>query len=440
MESIWAKNGSRQNFETLSGDKKVDVLIIGGGIAGILCLYMLKNKGVDCALVECDKICSGITKSTTAKITLQHGLIYSDIEKRYGIEKAEMYASVQSRALEKFKGLAKNHPCDFEDRASYVYSLKDREKLEREVEVMRRLHLGAELQENLNLPFPTVGAVMLSGQAQFHPLKFLYSISQELPIYENTKVLRLTKNGALTNRGNITAEKIIVATHFPIFNKHGSYFLKMYQHRSYVLALKDAPLVEGMYVDENEKGMSFRDYDGKLLIGGGSHRTGKQGGGFEELECFAKKHYTGSKIVGRWATQDCMTLDGIPYIGRYSNNTPQLFVATGFNKWGMTSAMAGAMILSDMVMGIENSCASIFSPSRSVFYPQLIINWIESIKGLITPFAPRCPHLGCALKYNKQEHTWDCPCHGSRFSESGELIDNPAIDDLKGVYKGKKKN
>ena len=223
--------------------------------------------------------------------------------------------------------------------------------------------------------------------------------------------------------------KIIVTTHFPILNKHGSYFLKLYQHRSYVLALKGAQHLDGMYVDEDKKGLSFRTYGDLLLLGGGSHRTGKKGGNWHELEEFARKYYPSARVVSKWATQDCMSLDGVPYIGQYSKNTPDLYVATGFNKWGMSSSMVSAMILSDLVQGKPNEYAQVFSPSRSILRPQLAINALESTVGLLTPTAPRCPHLGCALKYNKAEHSWDCPCHGSRFSESGELINNPATDD-----------
>ena len=203
----------------------------------------------------------------------------------------------------------------------------------------------------------------------------------------------------------------------------------MYQHRSYVIALKNAASIKDMYVDENQKGLSFRNYEKLLLIGGGSHRTGSKGGNWAELERVAKKCYPESEEVTRWATQDCMTLDGIPYIGRSSNSTNDLYVATGFNKWGMTSSMVSAMILSDMMIGRKNKYEEVYCPSRTIFHPQLAINMVESVKGLLTPTVPRCPHLGCALKYNKLEHSWDCPCHGSRFTEKGKLINNPATDD-----------
>ena len=189
--------------------------------------------------------------------------------------------------------------------------------------------------------------------------------------------------------------------------------------------------MDGMYVDEANTGLSFRSYGDLLLLGGGGHRTGKKGGCWQELEDFVKKHYKNAEIVGKWATQDCMTLDDIPYIGQYSKSTPDVFVATGFNKWGMTNAMVAADILCDLVRGKSNPYVTVFDPSRTVLHPQLVLNAFESTVGLLTPTAPRCPHLGCALKYNKAEHTWDCPCHGSRFTENGELIDNPATDDKK---------
>ena len=196
-----------------------------------------------------------------------------------------------------------------------------------------------------------------------------------------------------------------------------------------MLALENAPELKGIYVDEAEMGLSFRRCGEWLLLGGGSHRTGKKGGGWRELEAFARRYYPDAREVCRWATQDCMTLDGIPYIGSYAKHTPHLYVATGFNKWGMTSAMVAADLLADRVLGKANPFEKVFSPNRTILRPQLAVNAAESIVGLLTPTVPRCPHLGCALKYNPQEHTWDCPCHGSRFAEDGKLLNNPATDD-----------
>ncbi len=428
MDSIWTKTSSAPTFKSLNGDTKTDVLIIGGGISGILCSYMLRRAGVEHILVEASKICSGITKNTTAKITLQHGLIYDKMIKRFGMHTAKAYLSAQLDAMKEYENLCKSIDCDYEKSDSYVYSLNNKYKLEKEAAALSRLGCKAELTDTLSLPFSVAGAIKVENQAQFHPLKFLYSIASDLPIYENTKVTELRPECAVTNNGVIRANKIIVATHFPFINKHGAYFIKMYQHRSYVIALENAPNVNGMYVDESKNGMSFRSHNGLLLIGGGDHRTGKKGGGWAELEDFAKRHYPKAREVARWATQDCITLDSLPYIGLYSKSTPDFYVATGFNKWGMTSAMVAARLLCDAMQGKTNKYAHVFSPSRSILRPQLAANIAESLLGIITPTVPRCPHLGCALKYNKQEHTWDCPCHGSRFTEKGELIDGPSTD------------
>jgi len=414
----------------MSQDMQTDVLIIGGGMAGVLCAYQLQQAGVSYTLVEADTLCSGITKNTTAKITSQHGLIYGQLIRRFGVEGAQMYLRANEDALDTYRDLCADIACDFEEKDAFVYALNDREKIEKELSALEKLGYPAEFAETLPLPFPVAGAVKFPRQAQFNPLKFAAAIASGLNIFEHTRVRELTDRGAVTDHGTITAKKIIVATHFPFINKHGSYFLKLYQHRSYVLALEDAPNVQGMYVDEAQTGMSFRNYQNLLLIGGGDHRTGKRGGNWRELSDFAARHYPDAEEKYRWATQDCMTLDGVPYIGQYSSRTPNFYVATGFNKWGMTSSMVAARLLTDRIMGRENPNAKVFSPSRTILRPQLAVNAFEAAVNLLTPSQKRCPHLGCALKWNQQERSWDCPCHGSRFAENGALIDNPATGGL----------
>lgn len=433
INSIWCETARAPKFEALKTDSRTDVLIIGGGIAGILCAYMLEKAGVEYMLVEADRICQGITRNTTAKITAQHGLIYDKLLKKYGADTARMYLEANLAAVEKYRELCREIECDFENKDAFAYSADSPQKLENELRALEKLGYAAEYCRELPLPVPNVGAVKFRNQAQFHPLKFLYAIAEKLNIYEHTKVLAFERNAVITSGGRISAEKTIVATHFPLLNKHGSYFLKLYQSRSYVIALEAAQNVDGMYIDESGKGLSFRNYKDLLLLGGGGHRTGKNGGGWHALNEFAEKQYPAAKEVCRWATQDCMSLDGMPYIGQYSKNTPNLYAATGFNKWGMSSAMAAAMLLSDLVQGKENEYAEVFSPSRTILMPQLAVNAAEAVVNLITPTAPRCPHMGCALKYNKEEHSWDCPCHGSRFSEDGELLDNPATADKRGI-------
>ena len=432
MGSLWEQTWEKPNFPAQDGDLSTDVLIIGGGMAGILCAYRLHCAGVPYVLAEAETICGGITKNTTAKLTSQHGLIYDKLISRFGIDRAKQYLAANQAALQAYRTLCRDMDCGFEEKAAYVYALDDRRKLQREVNALEKLGVPAEFTDELPLPFPVAGAVKFPNQAQFHPLKFVSGLAKGLRVYEHTRVRELIGTTAVTNHGRIRAEKILVTTHFPFLNKHGSYFLKLYQHRSYVIALQGAPDVDGMYVDASRTGLSFRNCQNLLLLGGGGHRTGKKGGGWRELRDFARRHYPQAEEQYRWAAQDCMSLDGVPYIGPYSASTPDLYVAAGFNKWGMTSSMVSAMLLSDLVQGKNSPYGEVFSPSRSILRPQLAVNGFEAVSSLLTPTARRCPHLGCALKWNPVEHTWDCPCHGSRFTEDGKRLDGPATGDLKG--------
>jgi len=428
-KSVWTENVKLPEFESLSGDAKTDVLIIGGGLCGIMCAYYLEQAGVDYILVEGNKIVSGITKNTTAKITSQHGLIYAKLLKSGGKEKAQMYLAANQKALAEYEKLCQNIDCDFEKKDAYTYSMNDRAKIEEEVSAVDSLGFDADFVQITQLPFEIKGAIRFKNQAQFNPLKFIAKIAEGLKIYKDTFVRELTPTEVITNKGRIRAKKIIAATHFPFLNKHGSYFVKLYQHRSYVSAFDIAPNLNGMYVDEDKKGLSFRNYKNLLLVGGSGHRTGKQSGAWEDLSNFAREYYPDARQQYRWAAQDCMSLDGVPYIGQYSKNTPEMYVASGFNKWGITSSVVAAMILSDMVQEKKNDFAEVFSPQRSMLKPQLVANGVEATLNILTPTAKRCPHLGCALKWNKAEHTWDCPCHGSRFESDGTLIDNPSMGD-----------
>ena len=430
MLSLWESGAEMPSFPKLKGNIKTDVLIIGGGIAGILCGYKLKKAGVDCVIAESDLICRGVTAGTTAKITVQHGAVFDKLINEFGTENAGLYLKVNEKALCEYKELCRNIDCDFKEIDSYIYSLSDRKKIEKEVAALQKLGCNAEFREKTELPFEIAGAVKISGQAQFNPLKFLSEISQGLTIYENTAVKELKGLTAVCNGGEIRAKKIIVATHFPIINKHGSYFLKMYQKRSYVSAFLRAKPLEGMYRDESEDGFSLRSAGKFLIIGGPSKRTGKKNGGWEQIRSFADMYYPNTTEKYSWAAQDCITLDGVPYIGNYSANTLDLYVATGFNKWGMTSAMAAAEILTDLMTVKKNEFAEVFSPSRHILRKQLVLNAASAVGGLLYPTVRRCPHLGCALKWNKNERSWDCSCHGSRFSEKGKLLNTPATGNI----------
>lgn len=431
MNSVWKNTQKMPSFPKLDGDIKTEVLIVGGGMAGVLTAFMLKEAGVDYLLVEQNEICSGITGNTTAKITSQHGLIYNKLLGTYGEDYARMYWQANEDAIEKYRSLCHDIPCGFEEKSNFVYSVGNNENILREMNALKKLGIPASYTAETPLPFSVKGAVEFKNQAQFNPMKFVSSIAEGLNIREHTRVKEFGKGVVTTDSGRISAKNIIIATHFPIINKHGVFFLKMYQSRSYVIAVENAQNVGGMYLDEADGGFSFRNYGDLLLIGGGSHKTGKPSEGWKSLEDFAKKYYPDSEIKYRWAAQDCMTLDGSSYIGRYAKDAKSLYVATGFNKWGMTQSMVAAQLLCDMITKKKNRYEEIFNPSRTVFHPQLFKNIVEAGTNIFTFSKPRCPHLGCALKWNKHERSWDCPCHGSRFSEDGKLLDNPSTGDKK---------
>lgn len=429
MHSPWQDGITPPSFPALKQDVRTDVLIIGGGIAGILTAYFLRRNGIACIMAEKDRICSHTTGNTTAKITFQHSLIFQKLIKDSGEHTAGMYYKANAEALEMYKKMCRDIECDFQIKTNYVYSANIK-SLEKELEAASKLGIDMGFTDSVALPIETAGAVYCKNQAQFHPLKFLYSLAKDLNIYENTLIRRVEGNTAYTDKFKITADNIVFTTHFPFIDRHGFYFMKMYQSRSYVIALENAGNIDGMYIDESDKGFSFRNYGDLLFIGGSSHRTSKKSAAFEPLRNFAKEHYPTLTEKYHWAAQNCMSLDSIPYIGHYSKKAADWYVATGFNKWGMTGAMVSATLLRDIICGVENSYAEIFSPRREMLKSQLMLNSFETAINFIIPTTKRCSHLGCALKYNKFEHSWDCPCHGSRFDEKGNVIENPANKDI----------
>lgn len=475
-ESIWSKTVKFPERAPLRGDLAVDAAVIGGGLAGILTAHFLREAGLRAVVLEAARVGSGQTKNTTAKITSQHSLVYHRLTERFGEEKARQYAQANQQAIAEYRHLigSQRIACEWADCPAYLYSTAEREPLAREFETAKKLGIDASYCSETELPFPVAAALRFDHQARFHPLKFLRAVADPLEVYELTRVTAAEENRVVTDRGTVTAGHIIFACHYPFQNFPGYYFMRMHQERSYVIALENTARLEGMYLGVDQDGLSLRPDGGLLLLGGGSHRTGENsaGGQYRKLREAAGRYWPGSREAAHWSAQDCMTLDGIPYIGRFSASTPSWYVATGFQKWGMTSAMVSARMISDLIVKGETPWEPVFSPQRftpSASARTLMQETAQAAKGLTRRiFTPpqadiealpcghggvvecggeklgvykdgqgetfvvsiRCPHLGCQLEWNPDERSWDCPCHGSRFDYRGNLIDNPAQEDL----------
>jgi glycine/D-amino acid oxidase-like deaminating enzyme/nitrite reductase/ring-hydroxylating ferredoxin subunit len=480
----------REERPCLQGEIGTEVAVIGGGLAGILTAYLLKERGVSAVVLECKEVGSGITKNTTAKITSQHNLIYHKLMMYKGEERAREYAAANQKALEKFEEVINklNIDCDFQILPNYIFTLDNDTRIKQEVDAARKLGLPAVMTRETTLPFQVKAAVRFDHQAQFHPLKFLDVIAKEVTVYEHTRVKEvLTEGRIVTDSGSVRAKAIVIATHYPFINVPGYYFFRMHQERQYVAALEGEDIekkakLDGMYLDADSDGFSFRNYKNYLILGSGNHRSGKYKplNAYAKIEQAGKLWYPNANIKYTWSNQDCMTPDSIPYIGRYSVNIPNLYVATGFNKWGMTSSMAAAMIISDMITKRANDFHEVFNPRRlmlsgsgkflkdaAIITKSLLSEHLKISRDRVRDIAPgkagivikdgqkmgvyrdyddkyyfistKCPHLGCSLEWNQNELTWDCPCHGSRFDYKGNIINNPAMRDVFDACQRKRK-
>ena len=447
METIWDGQLGMPKGKTLTKGRYVENLVIGAGMAGILTAYLLKKQGREVIVVEAKKIASGQTGRTTAKITAQHGMIYDNMIRKIGRKRAGDYARANEEAIRSYEQIIEEEGirCHFKRCPAYLYTLyeKNKKKLQREAQAAASLSIAASFVEGKDikeLPFGVNSAVRFDGQAQFHPTEFISHLAAGLEIYENTKVLSVRKHTVFTNHGKIEAGNIIFATHYPFVNVPGFYFLRQHQERSYVLAFKGQKELAGMYYSVDENGLSLRSVGGTLLVGGGAHRTGKirEEKGYLGLRKAAYAYYPAAQEAGAWSAQDCMSHDEIPLIGSYSFFRPYWYVATGFKKWGMTSSMIAAKIISGRIKGRREPYEGPFLPQR-IFFRASFVNFFmdlcESVcglgKGIFSKRRHRCCHMGCRLEWNPQEGSRDCPCHGSRFGRDGEILDNPAQKDLK---------
>ncbi|MFZ5974951.1 MAG: FAD-dependent oxidoreductase [Bacillota bacterium] len=496
--SYWTtSSGPSPDFPPLQGDHRCEVAIVGGGLTGITLAMLLTQQGIDTAVLEADTIGSGTTGRTTAKVTVQHGLKYHKLIDSVGTENARLYAAANQMGFEQiaqFVGTL-HIDCDFTRTMAHVYAEENEQvkEIEKEMRAMDMLNMEASFIDETSLPFPVEAAIAMDNQAYFHPLKYLYSLVKHLrdntgcAIYEHSKVTLVERGNKValhTGSGTMRADTVVLATNYPVMDMPGFYFTRLHQERSYILCA-DAPDLDigGMYINAGKPVHSFRThFDGNgnlLLVGGYGHKTGQQNGlnSYQKLSNFLKRKFDGkhSGLVTQWSAQDTMTLDDIPYTGTLSKETPNIYIATGYDKWGMTNSAASALMIANEITGNDHpirNCARLFSPHR--FTPgasakSFLVQSLDIIKeftigNLSIPFGnlndvPRgegkimgvdssatavyrnekdevfvynahCTHMKCPLTYNAQEKSFDCPCHGSRFGMDGEVLEGPASKPL----------
>ena len=493
MESLWIETTKDKiNCKALEADEKTEVCIIGGGLFGLTTAYYLTKCGKEVVVLEKDIIGEKVSGNTTGKITSQHELFYTHLVNDYGKEYAKKYLEANEQAIKNIESIIQkeNIDCDFSIQNSYVYTTNENEipEIENEVDVVNSLGKKAKFVTDIDLPIKIKGAIKFDRQAQFHPRKYMLGLANSIlkknKIYEHTTVVDVEKKEdyyiIYTNTGKIKAKYVVIATHFPIINVPGFYFVKMYQSTSYIIAIEtNSKLPEGMFIIINEPIYSFRvaEYNGKkiLLIGGCGNKTGEpipDNSHYEKLEKKAKEMYPDCKVIFKWNTRDCISLDKIPYIGEFSKMMKNMYVGTGFKKWGITLSNVAANIISDEIIGKKNEFADTFTATRmkpiknrwevenilketvnsialnkfkiEPYNIEMIENdngaileingenvgIYKDIEGKIYAVKPNCSHLGCLLSWNNIDKTWDCPCHGSRFDYMGKNMYEPAIKDL----------
>lgn len=432
---LWLDTINKQNFASLNKDIETDILIVGGGITGILTAHYLQEVGYKVVVVEKNKIGEGITSKSTAVVTACQDTLYQDRIKKIGLKKTKLYLEATIDAISKYESLSKKYNFDFEKIPTYMYTCTNPEKLEAEHTILQSLNFETKLVSSIKLPFDVKNAIMYPNQAQINVLKLICELSKDLTIYEPTEIKKVTSKYAYTNKYKIKANKIILAIHFPFIDHLGMYYAKMYQNKSYVVAIKTNSKIDGAYISDHIGGLYFRKYQDYLLIGGNDTITGNKSPNYKNIKQFIKRKYNDAQIKYKWVNQDCMTLDNLPYIGSYSNFTKNIYIATGFNLWGMTSAMIASQVLLSLIQNKETEYTKLFNPNRVVINKQLFNNLSRYMKNLLTITPKRCSHLGSSLKWNEEEQIWECPCHGSTFDKNGNVINSPSNASLNMVQK-----
>lgn len=493
--SYWVETTPATSYPRLEEGISVDVAVIGGGITGITAATLLRREGKTVALLESKRIVRGATGYTTAKVTAGHGVVYSALEASFGAGGARIYADSNQAAVERIAQFVEEGSidCDFERKANYVYAGSTQEvaELKAELEAQKRAGLSVEFVDETPLPYWVAAAIRLENQAQFHPRKYLLALSATIPgdgshVFEETMATNV-KGGdpcvVETNRGVVRAKDVIVATHLP-FEDGGLFFLKAHPHRSYAVAapLDEADAPDGMFINSGTPTRSVRTIpDGERLliqVGGQGHKPGEEEdtpGRYQALEDFLQEHWPqAGPVEYRWSTQDYMSVDRVPYIGRLRRTSKHVYAATGYSKWGMTSGTLAGVLLTDRILGRENPWADFYDAKRikpKASFKRFLSgnagaglhfvadrlkpaekNDLEKLAvgegaivrvrgrkraayrddaGSLHLLSPVCGHLYCHVAWNAAERSWDCPCHGSRYSGEGTVIQGPTVRPLK---------
>lgn len=434
FHSIWFSDTHSPGYT--SERTKANVIVIGAGLTGLLTAWSLIQDGKTVLVLEAGEIGQGTSGHTTGKITSQHGLIYDTLIQQFGPDGARVYAEANQWAVGEYIRLVRreNIACDLCEYAAYVYSDDDPESLHKEHAAAARLGLPSSLQP---VNVSSNKALAFSGQAQFHPRKFLLALAEKIvanggAIIENARVTDVDEKDVCTvktEEGTYQSDYVVYATLYPILDH--SFFalrLKPVQHFgiAYTVGKKE---FDGMFITPN--GLSFRYYGNTLIVIGEAYKMGHAQNAYAVLDERARRKFAILGERNRWSAHDLQSPDQVPFIGRYNPATHHRFTATGFKGWGITHAMVAARILTDLIGGRKNPWADFYSPWRAdgvlrQGFKQAATAAKHLIKG-----GPRCPHMGCVLILNEEDNTYDCPCHGSRFTRDGELLWGPATRPLK---------
>jgi glycine/D-amino acid oxidase-like deaminating enzyme len=445
LRSLWLEGTERVERPPLSDDLSVDVVVVGAGIVGLTTALLLEREGASVAVLDMRHVAAGATGYNTAKLTSLHGLTYSSLVSKHGREMARTYGEANEAGLARVFELADELgiDCDLRRKPNYTYTEDAAEagKLRDEAELARELGLPASYVEETDLPFAVAAAVRFEDQAEFHPVRYVDGIAAALraPIHESTRVTGAGSGRVDTAGGaQVRAQHTVVATHLSFLDR-GLYFARCHPERSYVVAGRVSDPPAGMYISTESPSHSIRAHGDWLLVGGESHKTGQADAAerYERLARWARERF-GLEPELRWATQDQMPVDNVPYVGRHDPVSSDLWVATGFKKWGLAMGTAAAELLAARVRGRDHAWAELFDPQR-IRARASAPSFVKENANVALRFAgdrvtkrgnPRCTHLGCLLDWNDAEETWDCPCHGSRFAASGEVLEGPAVRPL----------